>query len=129
MKLRKFIVFKMDEHHYARDIEEQKLLVELIESISHIKLTEVITYYESMGIKVYITLNYHVVNKEVNMLEYHLALTSEQFIQYYVNELTKVVEEFIEVQRFNYKIDTPQLNVNIGFIEKDTLFISIESFF
>jgi NAD-specific glutamate dehydrogenase len=119
----------MDEHHYARDIEEQKLLVELIESISHIKLTEVITYYESMGIKVYITLNYHVVNKEVNMLEYHLALTSEQFIQYYVNELTKVVEEFIEVQRFNYKIDTPQLNVNIGFIEKDTLFISIESFF
>ena len=129
MKLRKFIVFKMDEHHYARDIEEQKLLVELIESISHIKLTEVITYYESMGIKVYITLNYHVVNKEVNMLEYHIALTSEQFIQYYVNELTKVVEEFIEVQRFNYKIDTPQLNVNIGFIEKDTLFISIESFF
>ena len=129
MKLRKFIVFKMDEYHYARDIEEQKLLVELIESISHIKLTEVITYYESMGIKVYITLNYHVVNKEVNMLEHHLALTSEQFIQYYVNELTKVVEEFIEVQRFNYKIDTPQLNVNIGFIEKDTLFISIESFF
>ena len=129
MKLRKFIVFKMDEHHYARDIEEQKLLVELIESISHIKLTEVITYYESMWIKVYITLNYHVVNKEVNMLEYHLELTSEQFIQYYVNELTKVVEEFIEVQRFNYKIDTPQLNVNIGFIEKDTLFISIESFF
>ena len=129
MKLRKFIVFKMDEYHYARDIEEQKLLVELIESISHIKLTEVITYYESMGIKVYITLNYHVVNKEVNMLEHHLALTSEQFIQYYVNELTKVVEEFIEVQRFNYKIDTPQLNINIGFIEKDTLFISIESFF
>ena len=129
MKLRKFVIFKMDEHHYARDIEEQKLLVELIESISHIKLTEVITYYESMGIKVYITLNYHVVNKEVNMLEHHLALTSEQFIQYYVNELTKVVEEFIEVQRFNYKIDTPQLNVNIGFIEKDTLFISIESFF
>ena len=129
MKLRKFVIFKMDEHHYARDIEEQKLLVELIESISHIKLTEVITYYESMGIKVYITLNYHVVNKEVNILEYHLALTSEQFIQYYVNELTKVVEEFIEVQRFNYKIDTPQLNVNIGFIEKDTLFISIESFF
>ena len=129
MKLRKFVIFKMDEHHYARDIEEQKLLVELIESISHIKLTEVITYYESMGIKVYITLNYHVVNKEVNMLEHHLALTSEQFIQYYVNELTKVVEEFIEVQRFNYKIDTPQLNINIGFIEKDTLFISIESFF
>lgn len=129
MKLRKFIVFKMDEHHYARDIEEQKLLVELIESISHIKLSEVITYYESMGIKVYITLNYHLVNKEVNMLEYHLALTSEQFIRYYINDLTKVVEEFIEVQRFNYKIDTPQLNVNIGFIEKDTLFISIESFF
>ncbi len=119
----------MDEHHYARTIEEQKLLSTLIESITHTKLTEITSYYESIGIRVKITLNYTDIKYQVSMLDYHLALTSEHFIRFYVDELTKVVEEFIEIQRFDYKVDKPELNVNIGFIEKNSLFISVESFF